>query len=273
MANARTTALVPPHVAKWQFVEEHARGVLDAHAHREVRPPLSRDDGSLAGLAACYAAHAATLGDPVARWYALGPVLAPDGSERRRIAVALFGVAEPSAESELATLAMTLLEQCGLEGRRLVRGRGAAEATFTVHVGGGLLCEGGRADELVGRAGGPPTPAVGFVIDLDALVGALADADEGYQPVINVLVSARDDAATEAALAAAGRLRGSGIRTDFEHRPRSADENLAHAAATGARLLAVVAADGAIELIDVDSGDAESVTADDLDLRVAQLLD
>ena len=31
-------ALLSPAIAKWQFVEEKARAVLDAFCHREVRP-------------------------------------------------------------------------------------------------------------------------------------------------------------------------------------------------------------------------------------------
>jgi histidyl-tRNA synthetase len=269
-----TRALVPPAVSKWQFVEEHARGVLDAHCHREVRPALDHDDGTLAALAACYA-QAATPAGPV-RWYAMGPVLSQPshlGRERRRIAAVVFGAAAATADSEMSALAHTLLEQCGLEPRRLHTS--AAGAGFSITLAGTSheICRGERADELVARAGGPPTPAVGFVIDLDVVVAALTDADEGYEPLINVLVVARGDKAAAPALAVAQRLRGSGIRTDFDHLGLSPDQNLARAADRGVRLLAIVTASGTIDLVDVDTGDGEAVTPDDLDVRVAQLLD
>jgi histidyl-tRNA synthetase len=32
--------ILPPEVAKWQFVEEKARQILDAFAYRELRTPI-----------------------------------------------------------------------------------------------------------------------------------------------------------------------------------------------------------------------------------------
>jgi histidyl-tRNA synthetase len=270
-------ALVPPAVAKWQFVEEHARGVLDAHCHREVRPPLAGDDGTLAPLAASYAQavrEKPTAVLPIARWYALGPVL-HGGRERRRVAAALFGAAAATADGELRTLARTLLEQCGLEPRRLTLAEAEPSFTITLARDGPVeLCRGGRADDLVAREGGPPTPAVGFVIDLDAVIAGLGDADEGYQPLVNVLVVARGEQAATPALEVARRLRASGIRTDFDHLGLSPDQNLARAGDQGVRLLAIVTGPRApIDLVDVDTGDGEAVPPDDLEVRVAQLLD
>ena len=129
-------ALVPPAVAKWQFVEEKARAVLDAFCHREMRPPLAPPgDASLAPAAAALASFAQAYVDQagprpgaaahaVTRWYALGPVLrSADGPQGWRpdhqIAAVVFGAAGPSVEAELYGMAAHLLRECGVPGRQL----------------------------------------------------------------------------------------------------------------------------------------------------------
>ena len=298
-------SLIAPAVAKWHFVEEKARSVLDSFCHREARP-AAPDADALVALTRTYVAHAPWERALQTRWYAL--IAGPDS---RQLAAVSFGSAAASAEAEMCLLALTLLRDCGLDGPaaplRLAVGGGLdlsallrelgeehelapaallghadarADGRFEIAVTrpapgatAALLCRGGRNDRMVQDLGGPPTPAAGLLVDLDALVGALPGADEGYQPAVSVVVAPTSPAASGAALGLAQRLRQSAIRTLLEHRPASAQEALAGAAVHGARCAVLVDADGALLLTDLGKGGSEALAADDLVVRIAQLLD
>jgi histidyl-tRNA synthetase len=320
-------ALVPPAVAKWQFVEEKARAVLDSYCHREVRPPLLEPLAGLdamAGFAQAYVTHMPWQADPVTRWYSMGPAFrsetGPFGWQQgHEIAAALFGLPGPSAEAELYAMAGTLLRECGLPAAHLRLTlfasddespdhqqtvfdllselghhphRTAARAghdpdpgialqiTLNRATSGSplLLCRGRRHDQVIAHMGGPATPAVAWSIDLGRIVAALDDADQGYQAPVSLLLAPLSPAARQRALPLAQRLRAVGIRTEVDHREIDADGALAleRAGKLGARLVVLIPdapADDVVTLIDLASGQRRPIGADDLEVRVAQLLD
>jgi histidyl-tRNA synthetase len=329
-------ALVPPAVAKWQFVEEKARMVLDSFCHREVRPPLLAPMAALDAMAAfaqAYVTHMPWQADPVTRWYSMGPAFRAETGpfgwvQGHEIAAVVFGLASASAEAEMVAMAGILLRDCGLPATQLrltlldagpVDARGAGDSQHETqlfdalvdlgqkphrgrghgghasHAGKGgfeitlipptgaaplLLCGGQRQDEAIGHLGGPATPAIGWSIDLGQVVAALSDAAEGYQPPVSLLVAPLSEAAGKRALPLAQRLRAAGIRTEVQHQDLGPDEDGARARTRaerlGARLVVLVPdapPDGALTLVDLASGQSRPIGVDDLEVRVAQLLD
>ena len=126
--------ILPPEVSKWQFVEEKARGVLEAFAYREVRTPVleytplfvrsvgevtdvvekqmytfdDRDGRSVslrpegtASAVRAYIERAQWNREPVTRWYYIGPMFRHERAQRGRlrqfhqIGAELFGVRRP----------------------------------------------------------------------------------------------------------------------------------------------------------------------------------
>jgi histidyl-tRNA synthetase len=71
----------------------------------------------------------------------------------------------------------------------------------------GTVCAGGRYDGLVEQLGGRPTPAVGFAVGLERIVGLLEEAQTVTPPRLDVYLVAVGDAAQEAALGIAETLR------------------------------------------------------------------
>jgi histidyl-tRNA synthetase len=322
-------ALVPPAVAKWQFVEEKARAVLDSHCHREVRPPLleplaGRD--AMGVFAQAFVTHMPWQSDPVTRWYSMGAAFraetGPFGWQQgHEIAAVLLGLPGPSAEAELYAMAGTLLRECGLPASHLrltlfANDRESPDHQQTVvdlltelghhphrapaqtghELDPGitlqitlnrvaspapaplLLCRGRRHDQIIAHLGGPDTPAACWSIDLGQIVAALDDADEGYQAPVSLLIAPTSPAARRRALPLAQRLRAVGIRTEVEHREIDAEGALALERATrlGARLVVLVPdapGDDVVTLVDLTSGQRRPIGADDLEVRVAQLLD
>ena len=328
-ATKHPPALVPPAVAKWQFVEEKARAVLDSYCHREVRPPLLEPLAGLDATAAfvqAYVTHMPWQTDPVTRWYSMGAAFraetGPFGWQQgHEIAAALFGLPGPSAEAELYGMAGTLLRECGLPASHLrvtlfandrespdhqqmvfdlltqlghhphrapARAGHDPDPGITLQITLNrvaspapaplLLCRGRRHDQVIAHMGGPDTPAVAWSIDLGQIVAALDDADQGYQAPVALLLAPLSPAARQRILPLAQRLRAIGIRTEVEHREIDAEGALAleRASKLGARLVVLVPdapGDDVVTLIDLASGQRRPIGADDLEVRVAQLLD
>jgi histidyl-tRNA synthetase len=145
--------ILPPEVSKWQFLEEKARGVLEAFAFRELRTPVleytplfvrsvgevtdvvekqmytfdDRDGRSVslrpegtASAVRAYVERAQWNKEPVTRWYYLGPMFRHERAQRGRlrqfhqVGAELFGVAEPSADAEMIAMLGTMLVDFGL---------------------------------------------------------------------------------------------------------------------------------------------------------------
>jgi histidyl-tRNA synthetase len=145
--------ILPPEVSKWQFLEEHARSVLEAFAYRELRTPAleytplfvrsvgevtdvvekqmytfdDRDGRSVslrpemtASAVRAYVGESQWNKEPVTRWYYIGPMFRHERAQRGRlrqfhqVGAELFGVAEPSADAETIAMLVGLLTDVGL---------------------------------------------------------------------------------------------------------------------------------------------------------------
>jgi histidyl-tRNA synthetase len=144
---------LPPEIAKWQFLEEKARGVLEAFAYRELRTPAleytslfvrsvgevtdvvekqmytfdDRDGRSVslrpegtASAVRAYVENAQWNKEPVTRWFYLGPMFRHERAQRGRlrqfhqIGAEWFGVNEPSADAETIGMLTTMLDEIGI---------------------------------------------------------------------------------------------------------------------------------------------------------------
>ncbi len=108
-----------------------------------------------------------------------------------------------------------LLDAAGIDYRlnpRLVRGLDYYGKTvfewITDRLGAqGTVCAGGRYDGLVEQFGGRPTPAVGYAIGLERLIGLLEGEDQTCPTAPQVYLIAVGEAAQARALVLAERLR------------------------------------------------------------------
>jgi histidyl-tRNA synthetase len=124
----------------------------------------------------------------------------------------------PEAEMDHFARVKELLGAAGIayqEDPYLVRGldyytKTVFEVYHEEHGAQSALCGGGRYDELVEQCGGPPTPAIGFSVGLERVIGSLpADADSKAMEAdrIDFYVVCADDESASRALAAAAKLR------------------------------------------------------------------
>jgi histidyl-tRNA synthetase len=150
--------LLSPEVAKWQYVEERARGVLEAFAFRELRTPIleytplfsraagettevvekqmytfeDRDGQSVtmrpegtAPAVRAYVNRAQWNREPVTRWYYMGPMFRHERQQRGRlrqfhqIGAEVFGLAGPTADAELVGMLAGLFGELGLAAASL----------------------------------------------------------------------------------------------------------------------------------------------------------
>src|SRR5262245_32288211 len=147
------TDILPPEVSKWQFVEEKARGVLEAFGYREVRTPVleytplfvrsvgestevvekqmytfdDRDGSSVsmrpegtAPAVRAYIERSQWNREPITRWYYLGPMFRHERAQRGRlrqfhqVGAEVFGVAAPSIDAELIAMLVGMLTDLGI---------------------------------------------------------------------------------------------------------------------------------------------------------------
>ncbi len=150
--------VLPPDVSKWQFLEEKARGVLEAFAYRELRTPVleytplfvrsvgevtdvvekqmytfdDRDGRSVslrpegtASAVRAYIENALWNREPVTRWYYFGPMFRHERAQRGRlrqfhqIGAEWFGVNEPSGDAETIAMLVLMIEEIGIPAAAL----------------------------------------------------------------------------------------------------------------------------------------------------------
>jgi hypothetical protein len=116
-------AVVSPAIAKWQYVEEKMRAVLDAFSHREVRPvDLRGGDDVLDKLIAALRAQPAPMAPgQLLRGHCFGPTFTEAGRPgvRRQLAVAALGPETASSVAEMVQLALSLLRESDLPPKQL----------------------------------------------------------------------------------------------------------------------------------------------------------
>ena len=244
--------LLPPEIARWQFVEEKARSILDVFAFREVR--TGGDD-----LAEVWVADRRWTREAVSRWYQVGA----------SIRGAVFGVAGPDGEAELMAM-LAAIAGDALDDPDAVE---TTALVVALREGGTPVATVERDDRAIERLGGPPTPALTFEIHTGALVAALAEPAESFEPIPSLFVAAATDAAAPRALALANRLRLSGIRTARQHRPiPAADAQRESARALRARLFLLVS-EAELVLEDLSTGAREPVTEARLEATIRTRMD
>lgn len=146
--------ILPPEVAKWQYVEEKARSLLDAFAYRELRTPIleytplflrsvgeatevvekqmytfdDRDGSSVsmrpegtASAVRAYISRSQWNREPVTRWYYLGPMFRHERAQRGRlrqfhqIGAEVFGLPGPAIDAEMIAMLVALLADLGIK--------------------------------------------------------------------------------------------------------------------------------------------------------------
>jgi histidyl-tRNA synthetase len=146
--------ILPPDVAKWQFVEEKARSILDAFSYHELRTPIleytplftrsvgeatevvekqmytfeDRDGSSVsmrpegtASAVRAYIARSMWNREPITRWYYMGPMFRHERAQRGRlrqfhqIGAEVFGLPGPAVDAEMIAMLVALLEELGIK--------------------------------------------------------------------------------------------------------------------------------------------------------------
>ena len=149
--------IVPDDVPPWQYIERHARALLDAYGYREIRPPVvertelfrrsigevtdivekemytfdDRNGESLTLRPECTASvvraaiEHGLLRVPGERVWAMGPMFRYERPQKGRyrqfhqIDVEILGIPAPSAEAELIVLTRRLWKVLGISGLAL----------------------------------------------------------------------------------------------------------------------------------------------------------
>jgi len=146
--------ILAPEVAKWQFLEQQARDVLEAFAYHELRTPVleytplfvrsvgevtdvvekqmytfdDRDGRSVslrpegtASAVRAYVENAQWNKEPVTRWYYIGPMFRHERAQRGRlrqfyqVGAEVFGSGEPSMDAEMIAMLVDMLVRFGLD--------------------------------------------------------------------------------------------------------------------------------------------------------------
>jgi histidyl-tRNA synthetase len=150
--------ILSPEVSKWQFVEEKARGVLEAFAYRELRTPILEytplfvrgvgeatevvekqmytfddKDGSSVSMrpegtaptVRAYVGRSQWNREPITRWYYLGPMFRHEKAQRGRlrqfhqVGAEVFGLDAPSIDAELIAMLASMLAEFGIPAGEL----------------------------------------------------------------------------------------------------------------------------------------------------------
>jgi histidyl-tRNA synthetase len=145
--------ILAPEVSKWQFVEEKARGVLEAFSYHELRTPIleytplfvrgvgettevvekqmytftDRDGTSVsmrpegtAPAVRVFVGNSQWNREPVTRWYYMGAMFRHERAQRGRlrqfhqIGAEVFGLNSPSIDAELIAMLVGMLTEFGL---------------------------------------------------------------------------------------------------------------------------------------------------------------
>jgi histidyl-tRNA synthetase len=187
-------------------------------------------------------------------------------------------------ESQMATLC-ELLGRAGIPytlDPRLVRGldyytRTVFEIQHAALGARSAVCGGGRYDNLVEEIGGPPTPATGFSLGVEATLAAMEK--EGLQappePAPDAFIcSIGERASIEAALLAA-RLRNGGLIVEMDYEGRSLKAQMKLANKLNARFAVIIGDDElaqqSVHLREMATGEETSLSMDSLAERLAHL--
>ncbi|MDR2201701.1 MAG: histidine--tRNA ligase [Clostridiales bacterium] len=144
---------------------------------------------------------------------------------------------------------------------------------FTTELAGaqGTVCGGGRYDNMVGSAGGKPTPCVGFGMGLERLIGLMDAAGASFgrrsgDSALEVYIAPQSPEFAAECFRLANELRRAGVRAETDFMERSLKAQLKFADKTGARYAVVIGADeiasGTAAVKNMAGGESVSVKLD-----------
>ena len=142
----------------------------------------------------------------------------------------------------------------------------------------GTVCGGGRYDGLIEELGGPKMNAVGFGMGMERLllIAELSGAQIPQPRNVEVYVAAMGEEARKVGFTLTAKLRGSGIKTEFDHVGKSFKAQFKYANKIGARFVAILGDEelerGEVKLKDMETGDEGYVPIAALGNRVQQIL-
>jgi histidyl-tRNA synthetase len=122
---------------------------------------------------------------------------------------------------------------------------------------------GGRYDGLVQRLGGPPTPGMGWAAGVERilLAGEAAPDARGAPQLFLALADGERASRRRSAFLLLAEALTAGLRAEMELSDRSLKGQLGHAAALGARFVAIVDSDEAV-LRDMHQGSQRRLQSD-----------
>ena len=142
----------------------------------------------------------------------------------------------------------------------------------------GTVCGGGRYDGLLEQLGGPKLPGIGFGMGMERLllIAELSGAQIPQPRNVEVYVAAMGEEARKVGFTLTAKLRGSGIKTEFDHVGKSFKAQFKYANKIGARFVAILGDEelerGEVKLKDMETGDEGYVPIAALGNRVQQIL-
>jgi histidyl-tRNA synthetase len=120
---------------------------------------------------------------------------------------------------------------------------------------------GGRYDRLVEQLGGPSTAACGWAAGVERMLLAAGELPAPL-PIVDLFVAVADPQASQVAFALARQARQAGLQAQLELSRRSLKGQLKHADRIGARYVAILGAEQAPTLKQMDSGDQQELAVD-----------
>ncbi|MBI5118018.1 histidine--tRNA ligase [Candidatus Poribacteria bacterium] len=140
------------------------------------------------------------------------------------------------------------------------------------------VCGGGRYDNLVEQIGGPPTPAAGFSIGMEATLIAM-EREELHAPPAPMpaafICSVGEAALTEAALLTA-KLRNTGLSVEMDYEGRSLKAQMKLANRSGVRLAIILGdeelAQGSARVREMATGEESIIPLADLESSLPEKL-
>jgi histidyl-tRNA synthetase len=128
------------------------------------------------------------------------------------------------------------------------------------------VCGGGRYDGLVEEFGGPPTPALGFAVGVEATLLALSRLGEEWSPPaggVRAWVAAVKESARPEAFRLLTEVRDAGVAADMDFEGRGLKAQMRKAGRAGASLVLILGpgevARGTVTLKRMDTGEQEEV--------------
>jgi histidyl-tRNA synthetase len=104
----------------------------------------------------------------------------------------------------------------------------------------GAVGGGGRYDGLVQELGGPETPAIGWAIGLERLIGLLQEMRSAPESAMDVYIVSRGEKAEAQALGIAQKLRSTGLKVEMDLSGSAFNKQFGRADRSGAKVCVIV---------------------------------